>query len=413
MGRDLELDDETRQLERLYREFATRVRWVVRARGVSEASLDDAVHDVFLRIHRRLAQRDPELAVSAWVDGIARNVAFTHRRTAARRAHRDAQVPEPEAPRTPHEELQRRDAWHRLRRFLDDLEEEQREAFILCEVLQTPAPEVARSTRVKLNTIYSRVRLARRRFDKAFGDAKEAELSVAVRQEAPSEHQQRRALAALLVEVGSAPGAAALTGVGVASAWKISAAAAVVAIAGLGVVRVATEPEPSANVAAPAQSSQRSHPAAEATPTGTVRAAMDPAPPSEPTEPTEPQAATPVPPRPHSRQQSGAPSNPEPDAATDPLTAEVELLERARGALGGGDHAKALRWVDAHRAKFPEGSLSAQRHGIERAAACRAGDEDRAQKAARALGSANPKDACKKTESPKKVVTEAQPSGAE
>ena len=49
-----------------------------------------------------------------------------------------------------------------------------------------------------------------------------------------------------------------------------------------------------------------------------------------------------------------------PPAPSPSLAEEVAALERARGALTGGDPAAAQRALDAYRVRFPEGSLSSE-----------------------------------------------------
>jgi len=53
--------------------------------GVAEASLDDAVQDVFLVVHRRLADFEGRSTPKTWLFGIALRIAKDHRRSARRR----------------------------------------------------------------------------------------------------------------------------------------------------------------------------------------------------------------------------------------------------------------------------------------------------------------------------------------
>jgi len=160
-----------RDLELLYRDHHRRVRWILRARGIGDHVLDDAVHDVFVAAHRRLPDRDPELPLGLWLLGIARNVAFSHRRGNARRTRMLAAIPEPPPEPEPDLLLAERDAWSLLRIFLTSLRSEQREAFVLIELVGMDAMEVSQIADVPLNTVYSRLRLARRRFRERFGSA--------------------------------------------------------------------------------------------------------------------------------------------------------------------------------------------------------------------------------------------------
>ncbi|MGE3633430.1 MAG: RNA polymerase sigma factor, partial [Sandaracinaceae bacterium] len=54
-----------------------------------------------------------------------------------------------------------------LHRLLSTLDEERRAVFILAELEQMSAPEIADALDLKLNTVYSRLRVARQKFDEA------------------------------------------------------------------------------------------------------------------------------------------------------------------------------------------------------------------------------------------------------
>ena len=186
MGRRLRSDARLQELEAIYREHHRRVRWVLRSRGVDDDLLDDLVQEAFVAIFRRLPDRDPELPMALWVTGIARNVAFSHRRSSARRIEASRKMPPPSPEIEPDEAVERRHAWGQLQTFLDGLDEAQREVFVLSDLLGMKVPEVANVVDAPLNTLYSRLRLARRRFNDRFGDDGEAQLERAGQGEAPS-----------------------------------------------------------------------------------------------------------------------------------------------------------------------------------------------------------------------------------
>lgn len=388
MGQTLEIDAGAKRLDQLYRRFSRRVRWVARARGVPEAALDDVVHDAFLRIFRKYSERDRTIPLASWVDGIARNVAFTQRRSHARRVLRDAAAPQPDPVEGPDEALARKDAWRALQAFLDELDPDQREAFILCDVLKTPAPDVARATGVKLNTVYSRVRLARRRFAQSFGPEPDA-VREAMKQERRGAAHSRRAMALLLTDLGiSGTVTAAAT-----ASTGFSAIAALTTIAAVGGAVALFAATPSTPTDEPTEPQHTEPTRTESTlPASPVASAATPTTAPSPA-PARPAPTVPARAAPRPRHAATPPANATPPAPAsvelqkpDPLAAEVALLSEARTHLSRGRPAKALRLVDQHRDRFPTGSLEAQRHGIERDAACAMGDEARARRAARALG---------------------------
>ena len=62
----------------LYDRHAAMVFRSLRALGVHEANLDDAVQDVFLVVHRRLADFEGRSAITTWLYGIAMNLVRNH-----------------------------------------------------------------------------------------------------------------------------------------------------------------------------------------------------------------------------------------------------------------------------------------------------------------------------------------------
>ena len=141
--------------------------------GIAEASADDAVQDVFVVVHRQLASFGGRSSLKTWLFSIALNVARDHRRSLRRKgghepldeAHRD---PSP----GPHEYADRADTARLLNRALDALDDVKRAVFVLAELEGMTAPEIAEATGLNLNTVYSRLRVARELFQQAFLAAK-------------------------------------------------------------------------------------------------------------------------------------------------------------------------------------------------------------------------------------------------
>lgn len=133
--------------------------------GVAPASLEDVVQEIFVvLIDRREAFRG-DSNLRTWLHGITVNVARRHRDKARRRAH-DVVDAEPAAPGpSPELHADHQAQLRRLDAMLQQLSEEQREVFVLHDLAELTAPEIAQLLRVKLNTVYSRLRLARRRME--------------------------------------------------------------------------------------------------------------------------------------------------------------------------------------------------------------------------------------------------------
>lgn len=162
-----------RAFEHAYATHHDFVRRTLRSLGVSDAAADDLTQDVFMVVHRRLPDFDHAAPVKAWIFGIARNLArkYHERRppSAPLSVARDAVVDDCHDPDAA---LARRQAARVVESFLGSLDENKRVVFVLAELEGMTAPEVAASAGIKLNTVYSRLRVARALFDKAIARAR-------------------------------------------------------------------------------------------------------------------------------------------------------------------------------------------------------------------------------------------------
>ena len=140
----------------------------LRRLGVRDALLDDAAQDVFVVVHKRLGEFEGRSSLKTWLFGVALRVARNYRRTAQRR---DAEslpenVVDTHSP-GPHEVTAQAEAVRTLHALLDALSDERRAVFVMMELEQMSAPEVADALGVNLNTVYSRLRKARSEFETA------------------------------------------------------------------------------------------------------------------------------------------------------------------------------------------------------------------------------------------------------
>lgn len=151
--------------EQLYAEHFEFVWRTLRRLGVALEDLDDAAQDVFIVFLRRRAEFRGQSSYRTWLFGIASNVTHEHRRKRKRAAQSKpitdthlAHGPSPLEQASSIEELRLVDA------FLASLDENKRHVFILAELEQMSAPEIAATLNIKLNTVYSRLRVARQAF---------------------------------------------------------------------------------------------------------------------------------------------------------------------------------------------------------------------------------------------------------
>lgn len=150
----------------LYTNYFDFVWRSVRRLGVHPAQIEDAVQDVFVVVQRRLKDFEQRSSLKTWLFGIALRVAKDYRRRGAKRgveltvldavlvgAHSDPQQAaiETEAARIVQSALER-------------LSDERRIVFIMAELEDFTAAEIGESLGLGINSVYSRLRLARRDF---------------------------------------------------------------------------------------------------------------------------------------------------------------------------------------------------------------------------------------------------------
>jgi RNA polymerase sigma-70 factor (ECF subfamily) len=150
----------------------------VRRLGVDASAVDDVVQEAFLTVHRRLADFEGRSSLKTWLFGIVLRVVRDHRRSLRRKpaqlgggASIDADVERvtDTTSQGPHERAVERQAVEALHAILDELDDERREVFILAELEGMTVPEIAEAVGANVNTVYSRLRTARRDFEAAVG----------------------------------------------------------------------------------------------------------------------------------------------------------------------------------------------------------------------------------------------------
>jgi RNA polymerase sigma-70 factor (ECF subfamily) len=153
--------------QQVYEEHVRFVWRSLRRLGVPYEDCDDAVQDVFLIVHRKLGEFRPEAPIKYWIFRLSAGIASDHRR---RRRRKEPPRSDEEAvdPRLGPAELAERTAAARLiREVLQELDDTKREIFVLADLEQMTAPEIAQTLEMPLNTVYSRLRRARSDFEEA------------------------------------------------------------------------------------------------------------------------------------------------------------------------------------------------------------------------------------------------------
>src|SRR6185312_3145001 len=119
----------------LYAEHLDLVWRSLRGLGVPPPSVEDAVQDVFLVVHRRLPEFAGRSTVRTWLFGIVLHVARNHRRRERRKgglAPLDMELacgsPAPD------QKAETNEALERVAQVLGDLDEQKREVFVMGEL---------------------------------------------------------------------------------------------------------------------------------------------------------------------------------------------------------------------------------------------------------------------------------------
>ncbi len=135
--------------------------------GVPDSHIDDVTQEAFVIVHAKLSSFEGRSSLKTWLFGILANVVRSHRRGLRARSRAESSadpedVADPAA--GPHERAARAEAAHVADRLLDALDDDKRAVFVLAELEQMSAPDIASALEVPLNTVYSRLRLAREAF---------------------------------------------------------------------------------------------------------------------------------------------------------------------------------------------------------------------------------------------------------
>lgn len=172
------------RFDAVYDEWFEFVWRSARRLGVHEAALDDVAQDVFLVVYRRLAEFEGRSSLKTWLFGITLRVVADWRRTKRRKGGL-SELPGEDvlacARSGPSDELERAESARLLASILAELDDDKREVFVMIELEELTAPEVASVLSVPLNTVYSRLRVAREEFERSLARYRAKERSAGER----------------------------------------------------------------------------------------------------------------------------------------------------------------------------------------------------------------------------------------
>jgi RNA polymerase sigma-70 factor (ECF subfamily) len=160
--------------EEVYQETFPFVWRTVRRLGVVDSTRDDVTQEVFVTVYRRLGEFQGRCSVKTWVFNILMGIVRNYRRTRRRKGKGHAlstAVVDPavlaDVTADPSELASRAQAGRILHELLDELSEEKAVVFVMADLEGMTVPEIAELVNANVNTVYSRLRAARREFEQA------------------------------------------------------------------------------------------------------------------------------------------------------------------------------------------------------------------------------------------------------
>ncbi len=156
------------EFEAIFRAHAPYVWRTLRTLGVHPSHLDDALQETFLVVYQRLGEFRGEAELKTWVYAVTYRVAQNFRRKVLRHfSHAEVPLSAASSGPSPADQLETGQMARFVAGFCEKLPIERRDVFVLCLLEERSVPEAASLLGVNLNTVYSRLRVARLEFRSA------------------------------------------------------------------------------------------------------------------------------------------------------------------------------------------------------------------------------------------------------
>src|ERR1700733_6083210 len=140
----------------------------LRRLGVRDADREDLVHEVFLKVHARLSDYDASRPLRPWLFGFAYRVAVDYHRLARHRVEVLGRLGDTPAANGPADQaIAESEEREFLLLALDTIDLDRCAVLVMHDVDEVPTHEIARQLEIPLNTVYSRLRLARKQLANA------------------------------------------------------------------------------------------------------------------------------------------------------------------------------------------------------------------------------------------------------
>jgi RNA polymerase sigma-70 factor (ECF subfamily) len=140
----------------------------LRRLGVRDPDREDLVQEVFLKVHARLGDYDASRPMRPWLFGFAYRVAVDYHRLARHRVEVLGRLGDPPAANVPADEaIAAFEEREFLLSALQAIDLDRRAVLVMHDIDEVPSHEIARLLDIPLNTVYSRLRVARRQLANA------------------------------------------------------------------------------------------------------------------------------------------------------------------------------------------------------------------------------------------------------
>jgi RNA polymerase sigma-70 factor, ECF subfamily len=152
--------------------FRAQFRFVcvtLRRLGVRERDVEDVAQEVFVLVHKKLSTYDASRSMQLWLFGFCLRTASSYRRLARHRqvvqGEFDTEIAHSDP--LPDDRMVALQNRRMLLDALDQLQEDRREVFVMHDLNDFNAAQIAEMLSIPVNTVYSRLRLAREELKKA------------------------------------------------------------------------------------------------------------------------------------------------------------------------------------------------------------------------------------------------------
>lgn len=153
-------------LEAVYEAHWPLVLRSIRRLGVPGPLAEDVAQEVFLVVARQLESYRSHAKIETWLFAIVFRVVRGQQRRWKRHARR-IEPPMGTSPPSPDEAVDRNRATELLERLMDGLSPEQRAVFTMVELEGMSVADIGEAMGLSPNTVHSRLRLARRKLERA------------------------------------------------------------------------------------------------------------------------------------------------------------------------------------------------------------------------------------------------------